>query len=687
MSDLKERLRDLDRIRVPRLDDELARPRLARRRERSFKRVLTAGLALLVAATGFVFAARAFRAGPTAPATTVANGPIAFVGTVDSEDYLYGEQTELFMINPDGSGERRLTDDPSAFDSQPAWSPDGSRIVFAKGGEIAERSGLFVMEADGSGVTLLVEDETGADSPAWSPDGTSIAFDSGRGHEETGTGSRDIFIVDAGGHGSPVRVTMDPAMEVQPAWSPDSSQIAFARYEGDTTDLYVLDVAGGATRQLTDGDAADFRPAWSPNGKRLAFERDGDIYVIDADGSDIRRLTDDPAFDGEPAWSPDGTKIAFSSDRDGDFDVYVMSIDGSGATQVTRNSRADTEPTWGQAAASTDAPIPAVAGMESIRVGEDVRSVAYGEGSAWVAVSNNDGSFAGRILRIDPDSDAIEANIPVDVIPTWEVGGGAMVVADGSVWITGGLEQPGDFDDPGGGADAAAIRIDAASEQVVQTIELGGVVGADLAFLDGDLWVLLFGDETVNHSMEVVRVDPASGEILARIPLSAGWAHSIVPAAGRLVLIEGGEGDAVNVGGHMTSIDPTTNEVGARTAIESDFSAHGPVAWREQVWAFVADGFARFDPISAEIVERSPALGLADCCGFLEADDRGIWFLGVEERTGATERRLALFDPETGQVHELVSLGGDESPVAMAVAPDSVWILNYEGTLTHVALS
>jgi hypothetical protein len=147
-----------------------------------------------------------------------------------------------------------------------------------------------------------------------------------------------------------------------------------------------------------------------------------------------------------------------------------------------------------------------------------------------------------------------------------------MVVADGSLWVTGGLEGPGAFDDPGGGADAAVIRIDASTNEVVQTFELGGQVGADLTFLDGDLWVLLFGDETVDHSMEIVRVDPSTGDELARIPLTTGWAHTIVAADGRLLVIEGGRG-AVNVGGYFTSIDPGTDAVAARAELGSRYSA------------------------------------------------------------------------------------------------------------------
>lgn len=106
------------------------------------------------------------------------------------------------------------------------------------------------------------------------------------------------------------------------------------------------------------------------------------------------------------------------------------------------------------------------------------------------------------------------------------------------------------------------------------------------------------------------------------------------------------------------------------------------------MWASVHEGFARFDPATAEVVDGSPDLDPAlfsDCCMTLGVDERGIWFLGYDGVRGKGPVRLDLFDPATGTVLELVELG-EGTPVAMAVAPEGVWVLNYEGTLTHIAL-
>ena len=224
-----------------------------------------------------------------------------------------------------------------AFDSGPDWSPDGRRIAFTSDRD--GRSEVYVMNADGSGVTRLTHNDAVDSSPAWSPDGRRIAFHS------TLDGNWEIYVMNADGSGV-TRLTNNAAFDGYPDWSPDGRRIAFDSTRDGNREIYVMNADGSGVIRLIDHDADDLTPAWSPDGRRIAFASGGrarlDIYVMDASG--FTRLTDNDG--GTPAWSPDGRRIAFTSDRDGNPEIYVMNADGSGVTRLTYNDAHDSFPAW-----------------------------------------------------------------------------------------------------------------------------------------------------------------------------------------------------------------------------------------------------------------------------------------------------------------------------------------------------
>jgi WD40-like Beta Propeller Repeat len=275
-------------------------------------------------------AAVAIGAATPAGAEPASLGRIVYVSN-DAGNY------DIYSINVDGTGERRLTRDASdEFD--PAWSADGKKIAFVRndGGN----RDIWTMNPDGSGQVRLTSDPASDRYPSWSPDGSAIAFRSNRRPST----SFDIWKMRADGSDA-VQITADSvlwaeSLETDPAWSPDGRKIAFVSDRDGNREIYLADADGSSSRRLTTNPATDQFPAWSPDGSKIAFgsDRDGneEIYVMSAsDGSGQTKLTADPAADRYPAWSPDGAKIAFRSSRAHSFDIFLMNPDGTGVTRLT----------------------------------------------------------------------------------------------------------------------------------------------------------------------------------------------------------------------------------------------------------------------------------------------------------------------------------------------------------------
>ena len=224
------------------------------------------------------------------------------------------------------------------------------------------RSGIFVVEADGTGLEGLPATPVGESpdpSPAWSPDGESIAF----GAESPGGDGGfdlDIYVADADGGGLE-RVTTEPTFDSGPSWSRDGSRLAFsgvdmsqmfgsasasagsARGGSDESGIHTIRSDGTDLHQLTT-EPGDEHPAWSPDGGVIAFGRltkaAGSIYTVSPDGDGPRKLTDPPEgyWDSQPSWTPNGAKIAFTRASESRSDVFLMNADGTGVMKLTGKS-------------------------------------------------------------------------------------------------------------------------------------------------------------------------------------------------------------------------------------------------------------------------------------------------------------------------------------------------------------
>jgi Tol biopolymer transport system component len=349
----------------------------ARQRQRRRRRIYMA-LAAVIALTAvvvFTVSERAAQSQTASPASAAHSGPaatpsssrIAFVaGAVEQHPRGYFLQTELFVMNADGSGMRRLVRHasglgPEPYFGGPVWSPDGRKLAFGKrlGPAIGQcgvcHTEIFVVNADGSGQRNLTGN-LGGDSPAWSPDGQTIAFSTTRDNPNI----PNLYVMNADGSGQR-RVTQDPIPAWEASWSPDGRRLAFAsgvQVYPSYPDIYLVNVDGSGQQQLTRHPLQDQEPAWSPDGRRIAFMSYRDerplggrrwqalMQVMNAEGSEQRRLTRLSNSDGSFSWSPDGRRIAFVSDRDGNDEVYVIDVERGGLRNLTRNPARDGHPAW-----------------------------------------------------------------------------------------------------------------------------------------------------------------------------------------------------------------------------------------------------------------------------------------------------------------------------------------------------
>ncbi|MBD8528538.1 MULTISPECIES: amidohydrolase family protein [unclassified Massilia] len=144
-----------------------------------------------------------------------------------------------------------------------------------------------------------------------------------------------------------VTVELREGTNMAAAPSPDGSRIVFSAQGA----LWVMPVAGGAARRITDYRLEPTAPVWSPDGKRIAFQNyapEGNfhIWTIDPDGRNQRELTDGPFDDREPAWLPDGSGLVFSSDRsrDGQYKIWRVDAGGGAPSRVTTGPGAESNP-------------------------------------------------------------------------------------------------------------------------------------------------------------------------------------------------------------------------------------------------------------------------------------------------------------------------------------------------------
>lgn len=258
---------------------------------------------------------------------------------------------DIYSMNPDGSGVTRLTNSP-ANDVEPSLSSDGKRVAFSSNRD-DPRGEIYVMNVDGTGVTRLTYSSAFDVTPIWSKDGKKIAFVSSRDAADPAADAEeilDVYVMNADGTGV-TRLTHRQGVDKGPSWSADGKQIAFVsdRGKAGTTDVYTMNAADGSqvSRVTWVEEPEEMFVSWSPGGKQLAFSTT-QVFVVNTDGTQLTQLTYAPLTeaDFQPSWSPDAKQIAFTRFRDGRLHICTMSADGTQVSQLTYGTNNEFSPAW-----------------------------------------------------------------------------------------------------------------------------------------------------------------------------------------------------------------------------------------------------------------------------------------------------------------------------------------------------
>jgi TolB protein len=269
-------------------------------------------------------------------------------------------------IRPSDGATRVVADDPELSLYPAGGTP--SLLVVARGGE-ADHAEQLALVGPGGALQTIGPRATRVRNPTLAPGGRFVVVESD--HE----GFRELYRVELES-GVTTRLTRHASGHFEPSISPDGRRLALVSSRDGDAEVYASDARGRGLARLTHFHRDDWAPAWSPAGDAIAFlsDREGTdrIFLMQPDGTELRRLTGETAAvaEGPFVWSPDGSRIAYvarSADATAELRVVVLA---SGASSTVARALTIEFPTWSP----------------------DGRYLAFGDGSAELAIATPDGS-------------------------------------------------------------------------------------------------------------------------------------------------------------------------------------------------------------------------------------------------------------------------------------------------------
>lgn len=233
-----------------------------------------------------------------------------------------GEFKQIWIMNMDGTDEKKLTDEKKIH-ILPSWSPKGiAYSVFNDEGAQIFIEGKIFSGYEGSNTGI-----------SFSPDGKYAALTLSK------DGNMEIYILNGKNGKIYKKITDHPANDLSPTWSPCGEKIAFVSDRSGSPQIYIYDLKNKDLSRLPLPGDYNTSPDWSPSGYEIAYnsrlsgERFG-IFLVNINTKEIKMLTFQNENAEEPSFSPDGEYIAFTSNRNGGKKLFIMKRDGRGVKQI-----------------------------------------------------------------------------------------------------------------------------------------------------------------------------------------------------------------------------------------------------------------------------------------------------------------------------------------------------------------